>query len=1758
MRRFTLMALAAVLLLTTNTVWAALPQIKNEADASNPVAPASKAAMWDSLTVFTSTGTIRCAAVGDGDNDTDTLETFIGMSAAPRDLRMITPLTATTQRSDLVYQGPANRGIQCLAVGNADSTPGNEIVFGTQQAAASLRSYVGMSKWNGSTWTTTLLDSSWLSTAANGQQVHSVKVGDINNDGANEIVYAMGDTLKMLRFNASTGLFDKSIILSYGVGTGAHIYGMDIGEFDADHAGIEIVIATNYGYVVEVFWNGSGWSTSNMYIPGAQGFMSPVVGDFDPDHAGNEVAFSRFSAPTTEIYEIYGGSAGTWTTAKIFTSAAGAQCNGLVVGDFDATHTGNELAYAQYGTKQVIQLKKTAGIWYDEVTFTGGAEMTDWWGLGGGNANPYHAGDELIACNSAPTTRRALRIQDRAVSTDWAMKTIYNDGLFATRPHLVYIQAQMQNNGTSANKAVFLNRVNRPDGSIQANALDSSAAAVNPGDFYTYSYSINADTIGKWAVAESMAVTGDSIAANDRKLGVFRAADLMAYPVNEGFETVLLPGANWDTITVASGAVAPAWSRVTAGTNPTITPRNASVGMARFNSYDASSGGQARLVLWPAFLPTAGYNFSFWMYNWTAGGDSMLVDISTDRGATWTKVAGYPLLGTAGWSEKTISLTSYVGDTVVIALRGRSAWGNNIFVDDIALTAPPAHDFAAGRILAPSSQMMVGSTFSPSAVFKNNGSTSENAYVFAEIKDNAGATLYKDSVDQAIVLFDSAAVTFAPFTASATGIDTMIFTAALVGDEVPANDRAVKTFTVVPVLPLAVNESFEGVQFPPMYWDTLRYNGTSTATWTRQTAGTYPTCTPYDGAAMARYESFNATAGNQMMLVSPYIGTNNANVVRLSFAMYGDPGYVTNYDSILVDVTNDDGATWTRGIAGFQRYNAAAAWRQFQADLGSFGNDTIRVALRAKSGYGNNMFVDQISIYDAPPTITFTSPADAATGVLVNVPVVIGFSEPIDPASFQFTFSDAGVLWADTTWTSGGDTVTLVQGGINAGNTYTFTVTAANDLAGNPLATGVVPNPFTFTTNADGNPPTITGISPAFGATDVGLSEPIFIAFSEPMDTTSFAGSTDPFHDFTAGWNAVGDTFNLVPQYPYAYSTTLSVILTAGRDLAGYSLVSLPDTAVSFTTIANEGAEITLVQEPSSTYDTLGSYVVRALLIDQLKAKVGVAADSLYYQIGNDAWMIMGHSAVSGDTFDYAIPGPVSKGTQVSYQVVAFDDGGIMTFSDVGTFTVLNPLAPSALTAAGLVTPFRAGLSWNAPSEEINNTDALPNWSWYGDPGDLQAVRFTPQYTPAKLTSAKFLFYNTPGNVQVHVWSDSNGIPGHDLMTPVTVPISQFYPNWTTVDLSAANVTVNGDYHIGFNYLAGAAPRILADVEEFTGRSQYIYLASTGQDTAWTPNAYWGGGDWFITSTVNYGPGAKAYASCTPSRRTTVSGGTSKHAEAVKGLAKLTPPKNISNYTIQRDSAGTGMTDWRTGLGVLAYQDSTLVEYTWYEYRVKAGYSGPDTAAYTSSFNLLADFTGPDGIHSTPPDADTAGTYVTYIDLIDSTGISNDSIYYWQPPTAGSPTVATHDSVTGGNRYWFHIVAATRDSVFYQFTGHDNSPWHNRGSSPVMSFRTNVGVAGKPETQVVRFFLGAASPNPVKGSAEFRFGLARDQRASLEIYNVLGQKVKTLVNGNLAAGNHSVKWDGCDQNGRKVSSGIYVYRLAAGENTSTRRFTVIR
>jgi len=62
----------------------------------------------------------------------------------------------------------------------------------------------------------------------------------------------------------------------------------------------------------------------------------------------------------------------------------------------------------------------------------------------------------------------------------------------------------------------------------------------------------------------------------------------------------------------------------------------------------------------------------------------------------------------------------------------------------------------------------------------------------------------------------------------------------------------------------------------------------------------------------------------------------------------------------------------------------------------------------------------------------------------------------------------------------------------------------------------------------------------------------------------------------------------------------------------------------------------------------------------------------------------------------------------------------------------------------------------------------------------------------------------------------------------------------------------------------------------------------------------------------------------------------------------------------------------------------------------------------------------------------------------------------------------------------------------------------------------------------------------------------------LIIHNIRGQKVKTLVNEKLDAGNHSVIWNGTDDNGEVVSSGVYFYRLNSGRYTSVKKMILMK
>jgi hypothetical protein len=90
------------------------------------------------------------------------------------------------------------------------------------------------------------------------------------------------------------------------------------------------------------------------------------------------------------------------------------------------------------------------------------------------------------------------------------------------------------------------------------------------------------------------------------------------------------------------------------------------------------------------------------------------------------------------------------------------------------------------------------------------------------------------------------------------------------------------------------------------------------------------------------------------------------------------------------------------------------------------------------------------------------------------------------------------------------------------------------------------------------------------------------------------------------------------------------------------------------------------------------------------------------------------------------------------------------------------------------------------------------------------------------------------------------------------------------------------------------------------------------------------------------------------------------------------------------------------------------------------------------------------------------------------------------------------------------------------------------------------------------YILSQNMPNPFNPETEICYALPNDCHVRLTVYNVKGQKVKTLVNGFESTGHKTVRWDGTDENGQKVSSGIYFYRLEAGNFRQTHKMVLMK
>lgn len=90
------------------------------------------------------------------------------------------------------------------------------------------------------------------------------------------------------------------------------------------------------------------------------------------------------------------------------------------------------------------------------------------------------------------------------------------------------------------------------------------------------------------------------------------------------------------------------------------------------------------------------------------------------------------------------------------------------------------------------------------------------------------------------------------------------------------------------------------------------------------------------------------------------------------------------------------------------------------------------------------------------------------------------------------------------------------------------------------------------------------------------------------------------------------------------------------------------------------------------------------------------------------------------------------------------------------------------------------------------------------------------------------------------------------------------------------------------------------------------------------------------------------------------------------------------------------------------------------------------------------------------------------------------------------------------------------------------------------------------------FWLGPNYPNPFNPTTVIDYSLPTQSHVTVEVFNIVGSIVRVLVDEVQSAGVHTTLWDGTDQEGRPVASGVYFYRLQADEYSQTRRMLLLK
>ncbi len=107
-------------------------------------------------------------------------------------------------------------------------------------------------------------------------------------------------------------------------------------------------------------------------------------------------------------------------------------------------------------------------------------------------------------------------------------------------------------------------------------------------------------------------------------------------------------------------------------------------------------------------------------------------------------------------------------------------------------------------------------------------------------------------------------------------------------------------------------------------------------------------------------------------------------------------------------------------------------------------------------------------------------------------------------------------------------------------------------------------------------------------------------------------------------------------------------------------------------------------------------------------------------------------------------------------------------------------------------------------------------------------------------------------------------------------------------------------------------------------------------------------------------------------------------------------------------------------------------------------------------------------------------------------------------------------------------------------------------------YKSLTAIGDEPVIKPVTYSLSQNYPNPFNPSTTLRYSIPNAGKVTLEIYNVLGQKIRTLLQNEVTAGTHLSVWNGLDDTGKQVSTGVYFYKLTTKNFTDTKKMILMK